>query len=157
MSSDGSEPTDWVLSHAYSRKKEGDLRVFLDSMHPNKALKRPHHRTPTVEELTHTFSGTKVFSKLDAKSGYWSVQLHPESQLLTTFQSPFGRYRFQRLPFGLSVSQDIFQLKMDQILEQVDGRVGVADDVVVYAKDKEHDQVLHNLLRVAKESGLVFN
>ena len=88
-----------------------------------------------------------------------SVQLHPESQLLTTFQSPFGRYCFQRcLPIGLSVSLDIFELKMDQILEQVDGTVGVADDVAVYAKDdKEHDQVLHKLLRVAKESGLVFN
>ena len=78
--------------------------------------------------------------------------------MLTTFQSPFGRYCFQRLPFGLSVSQDIFQLKMDQILEQVDGTVSIADDIAVYAKDdKEHDKVLHNLLRVAKENGLVFN
>ena len=60
-----------------------------------------------------------------------------------TFQSPFGRYCFQRLPFSLSVSQDIFQLKMDQILEQVDGTVGIADDVAVYAKDdKEHDKVI---------------
>ena len=152
------EPTDWVSSLAYSHKKGGDLRVCLDPRHLSKALKRPHHKTPTVEELTHKFSGAKVFSKLDAKSGYWSVQLDTESQLLTTFQSPFGRYCFQRLPFGLSVSQDIFQLKMDQILEQVDGTVGIADDVAVYAKDdKEHDKVLHNLLRVAKENGLVFN
>ncbi|WP_419585361.1 reverse transcriptase domain-containing protein, partial [Thiolapillus sp.] len=136
------EPTDWVSSLAYSHKKGGDLRVCLDPRHLNKALKRPHHKTPTVEELTHKFSGAKVFSKLDAKSGYWSVQLDTESQLLTTFQSPFGRYCFQRLPFGLSVSQDIFQLKMDQILEQVDGTVGIADDVAVYAKDdKEHDKV----------------
>ena len=69
------EPTDWVSSLAYSHKKGGDLRVCLDPRHLNKALKRPHHKTPTVEELTHKFSGAKVFSKLDAKSGYWSVQL----------------------------------------------------------------------------------
>lgn len=72
------EPTDWVLNLTYSHKKGGDLRVCLDPRHLNKALKRPHHRTPTVE-LTHKFSKAKVFSKLDAKSGFWSVQLHPES------------------------------------------------------------------------------
>ena len=152
------EPTDWVSSLAYSRKKGGELRVCLDPRHLNKALKRPHHRVPTVEELTHKFSGAKVFSKLDAKSGYWSVVLDPDSHLLTTFQSPFGRYCFTRLPFGLSVSQDIFQLKMDQILDQVDGVVGIADDVAVYAKnDDEHNNILCNLMRVSAENGLVFN
>ena len=88
------------------------------------------------------------------------MQLHPDSQLLTTFQSPFGRYCFQRLPFGLlvSVSRNIFQLKMDPIIDQVNGTAGIADDVAVYAKtDEEHDQVLHNLLKVAGENGLVFN
>ena len=56
------------------------------------------------------------------------------------------------------MSQDIFQLKMDQILEQVDRMVGIADDIAVYTKDdKQHHKVLHNLLRVIKEDGLVFN
>ena len=110
------EPTDWVSSLAHSHKKGGDLRICLDPRHLNKAPKRPHHKTPTVEEITHMFRDAKVFSKLDAKVRYWSVQLHTESQLLTTLQSPIGRYCFQRLPFGLNVSQDIFKLKMDQIL-----------------------------------------
>ena len=99
-----------------------------------------------------------MFSKLDAKSGYWSIQLEPESQLLTTFQSPFGRYCFQRLPFGLSVSQDIFQLKMDQILDQVEGVIAIADDIAVYAEnEQEHEKILHNLMAVAEKNGLVFN
>jgi len=163
MESDGvirrvTEPTDWVSSLAYSHKKGGALRICLDPRHLNKALKRPHHKTPTVEELTHKFQGSKIFSKLDAKSGYWSVQLDEESQLLTTFQSPFGRYCFTRLPFGLSVSQDVFQLKMDQILEQVDGAIGIADDVAVYAKsEEEHDKALQQLMETAAKNGLVFN
>ncbi|KAL8620857.1 hypothetical protein ACOMHN_047028 [Nucella lapillus] len=99
-----------------------------------------------------------MFSKLDAKSGYWAVQLDKDSQLLTTFQSPFGRYCFQRLPFGLSVSQDIFQLKMDQILDQVEGAAGITDDIVVYAKsDEEHEKILRNLMDVAEKNGLMFN
>ena len=152
------EPSDWVSSLAYSRKQDGKIRMCLDPQHLNTALKRPHHKIPTVEEITHCFRGAKIFSKLDAKSGYWSVKLDRASQLLTTFNSPFGRYCFVRLPFGLSVSQDIFQLKMDQILDQVEGAVGIAGDVVVYAKnEEEHDKILHKLMQVAEENGLVFN
>ena len=152
------EPTEWVSSLTYTEKEDGGLRICLDPRHLNKALRRPHHRMPTVEEITHHLQGAKIFSKLDAKSGYWSVRLHPESQLLTTFQSPFGRYCYKRLPFGLSVSQDIFQLKMDQILDQVDGVIGIADDVAVYAKSEdEHDKIIQNLMEVAEKNGLVFN
>ena len=78
--------------------------------------------------------------------------------MLTIFQSPFGRYCFQRLPVGLSVSQNMFKLKTDKILQQVDGTVGIADDIAVCAKDdKEHSKVLHHLFRVAKENGLLLN
>ena len=152
------EPTDWVSSLAYSKKKSGKLRICLDPRHLNQALKRPHHKIPTIEELTHQFCGSQFFSKLDAKSGYWSVQLDEESQLLTTFQTPYGRYCFTRLPFGLKVSQDIFQLKMDQILENVKCATGISDDVVVYGKtEEEHDESLRNLMKAAADNGLVFN
>ncbi|GFO29208.1 transposon ty3-i Gag-Pol polyprotein [Plakobranchus ocellatus] len=77
---------------------------------------------------------------------------------LTTFSSPFGRYRFLRLPFGLSVSQDIFQFKMVQILEKGEGTLEISDDVCVYGEtEEEHDRNLLNLLKVCKERGLVFN
>ena len=94
------EPTDWVSSLAYSHKNDRSLRICRDPRHLNTALRRPHHATPTIEELTHHFTGAKIFSKLDAKAGYWSIHLDTESQLLTTFPSPYGRYCFQRLPFG---------------------------------------------------------
>ena len=152
------EPTEWVSSLTFAEKEDGSHRICLDPRHLNKALRRPHHRMPTVEEITHHLRGAKIFSKMDAKSGYWSVKLDPESQLLTTFQTPFGRYCFRRLPFGLSVSQDIFQLKMDQIIDQVDGVIGIADDVAVYAKtEEEHDKIIHNLMQMAEKNGLVFN
>ena len=47
---------------------------------------------------------------------------------------------------------------MDQILDQVKGAVGIADDVAVYAKnEEEHNKILHKLMQVAEENGLVFN
>ena len=102
------EPTDWVSSIVYSRKSNGKLRICLDPKDLNTAIKRPHYPTPTLEEITHKLAGSMIFSKLDARHGYWSVQLDDESKRLTTFNSPFGRYCFRRLPFGLNLSQDVF-------------------------------------------------
>ena len=82
------EPTDWVSSLAYLHEKDVSLRICQDPRHLNTALRRPHHATPTLEEITHHFTGAKIFSKLDGKAGYWSIHLDTESQLLTTFQSP---------------------------------------------------------------------
>ena len=98
------EPTDWVSSLAYSHKKDGSLRICLDPRHYNTALRRPHHAALIIEKITINFTGSNIFSTLDAKAGYWSIHLDTESQLLTTFQSPYGRYCFQRLPFELWVS-----------------------------------------------------
>ena len=99
-----------------------------------------------------------MFSKLDAKHGYWSIKLDEESSKLTTFNSPIGRFRFKRLPFGLNVSQDAFQQCMDQILSQCPGTIGITDDVIVHGKDDEdHDRNLHHLMKVAQKCGLVFN
>lgn len=152
------EPTDWVSSLTFVEKPGGGVRVCLDPKDLNRAIKRPHHKTPTLEEITHHFSGSAVFSKMDAKNGYWSIRLDEPSSKLTTFHTPFGRYRFLRLPFGLVVSQDVFQQRMDAILEKCPGCTGIADDVAVYGKDeKEHDANLLNLMKVAREHGLVFN
>ena len=152
------EATDWVSSITYVRKPDGSLRICLDPKDINKALKRGQHHTPTVEELTHRFTGARVFSKLDAKSGYWCVQLDDQSQLLTTFNSPFGRFCFQRLPFGLKTSQDTFQKAMDDVLQDLPGIVSIADDITVYGSDDQvHDKNLHLLMERAREKGLVFN
>ena len=152
------EPTDWVSSLTVSRRENGKLRVCLDPKDLNNAIKRCHHKTPTIEEITHKFSGAKFFSKLDAKNGYWSVKLDDESALLTTFNSPFGRYCYLRLPFGLVMSQDVFQLRMDQFLESCPGAIGIADDIVVFgATEAEHDKNLHHLMKAANQYGLMFN
>ena len=79
-----SEHTDWCSSRAYSVKKDGSLRVCTDPQKLNQALKRCPHNVPTFEELNPQFSGSTGFSKLDAKAGYWSIHLGPDSQLITT-------------------------------------------------------------------------
>ena len=67
-----------------------------------------------------------------------------------------GRYKFPRLPFGLSLSQDVFQEHMDFLLLQ--GIINIADDIIVYGNDREsRDKNLYSLMKCAEEYGLVFN
>ena len=91
------EHTDWVSSLAYTTKRDGSLRICLDPQKLNKALRRCPHKIPTLEELNPMFTNAKVFTKLDAKAGYWAVKLDESSQLLTTFRTPFGRYCWEKI------------------------------------------------------------
>ena len=108
--------TDWCSSITTSVKKDGSLRVCLDPKCLIDSLKRCPQKIPTLEELNPEFAEARVFSKMDAKAGYWSIHLDETSQEITTFRTPFGRYCYKRLPFGLCVSQDLFQQAMDRIL-----------------------------------------
>jgi len=76
---------------------------------------------PHVEETFAQLQGGKVFSKLDTYSGFWQVSLAKSSRFLTTFITPFGRYCFNKLPFGISSTPEFFQNQMSHILEGVPG------------------------------------
>ena len=93
-------PTDWVSSIVIVGKPNGDVRICLDPKKLNDAIIREHHYTQKLEDVLAQLSDVKVFSKLDARSGYWNVVLDEESKFLTIFNTAFGRYCFRRLPFG---------------------------------------------------------
>ena len=94
------------------------------------------------------------FSKLDAKQAYWNVKLDAASSLMTTFHTPFGRYKFLRMPFRLRISQDIFQWKIDQMYESCKGAVGIADDMQVFGNEKTHDMNLHEAMECTRKAGI---
>ena len=129
--------TDWYSSITTSVKKDGSVPVCLDPKRLNDNLKRCPHTIPTLEELNPEFAEARVFSKMDADAGNWSIQLDEASQEITTFRTPFGRYCYRRLQFGLCVSQDLFQQAMDRILARAPVCVGIADNVVVYGRDRQ--------------------
>ena len=93
-------------------------------------------------------SEAAVFSKLDANSGFWQIPLDEESHLLTTFITPYGRYAFNKLPFGISSAPEVFQRRMSRILEGLEGVVCQIDDILVFGKDQEeHDRRLYQVLK----------
>ena len=151
------EPADWVSSITYVQKANGKLHLCLDPHDLNEAICWDHHKMPTVEEVTCEFAHSHYFIKLDAHHGYWSIVLNQESSLLTTFNSPFRRYHFLLLPFGLVCSQDIFQKKMDQVLEECQGCIRIADITIPGCTEVEHEGHLWNLMWIAHKYDLVFN
>ena len=102
------EATPWVSNVLCTPKPNGDIRICLNPKPLNKAVKRPHHYAPTMEDILQKLHGCKYFSALDQSSGYWNFKVHPDSVHLLTFNTPFGRCAYKRLPFGLVSSQDVF-------------------------------------------------
>ncbi|KAL9973467.1 hypothetical protein ACROYT_G019932 [Oculina patagonica] len=131
------QPTEWVNSIVIVEKPDGNLRICLDPKDLNRAVKREHFQLPTATEITSKLTGAKVFSKLDAKDGFWHVKLDHPSSHLTTFNTPFGRFKFNRLPFGLNSSNEVFQKKMQFAFEGIEGAEVIYDDVLVWGKDEE--------------------
>ena len=119
---------------------------------------RERHILPAVDHTLGMLAGAKIFSKLDATLGFWQIPLSDESKLLTTFITPFGRYAFNRLPFGISSAPEHFQRRMFQMLEGCAGTVCHTDDILVYGENKtQHDERLRQVLRKLKEEGLTLN
>ena len=125
------KPTEWVLSLVIIEKPDGRIRVCLDLKLLNKAIKRQHYPLPTTEEIFDKMKDAHMFSKLDASSGYWQIKVDEESSKLLCFNTPFGRYKFKRLPFGIHIASEIFQNKVEQILEGLQGTANCQDDIIV--------------------------
>ena len=86
------------------------------------------------------------------------MHLSEEASLLTTFNTHLRRYRFLHVPFRLKMSQDIFQMRMDDIVAQYSGLLAIHNDVFIYRKDdKDHNANIINLFNVAQKEGLIFN
>ena len=152
------EPTPWVSLVTFPRKPNGEVRVCLDPSNLNKAIIREHHKPMTVEEIAHKLAGATVYTKANALKAFLQIHLTHEASLLTMFNSHRGRLRFLWMPFGAKMSQDVFQLQMDAILEQCPGVIGIHDDMVIFGVDQEdHDANLINLLNVCQKEGLVLN
>ena len=153
------EPTEWVNSLVVVEKpKSKKLRVCLDPRPLNKAIRREHFHLPTLEDITTRLTGACIFSKLDANHGYWQVPLTEESQLLTTFNSPFGRYCFKRMPFGIKSAQEVFQKRMSQSLGDLQGVETDIDDILVWGTNQEeHDKCLMAVLDRCEKINLTLN
>ena len=126
------EATDWVHPICCVPKPCGGLRFTVDLRGLNKYVKRPvHPLTTPIQAVQSIPTDAKWFSTADAKKGYWQIELAKESQKLTTFLTPWGRYCFLRAPMGLSATGDVYCREGDLALAGISNVTKVVDDILI--------------------------
>ena len=105
------EPIPWVSNFVTDQKPNGQIPVCIDLKDLNQVVRRNHYLTPTptIDKILPELSGAKVFSIVDAKNGFWHIELDDDNSCLTTFNSPFGQFCWGRLPFWLCIAPGEFQ------------------------------------------------
>ena len=152
------DPTDWCAGMVVVPKSDGKVRICVDLTKLNESVRRERHILPSVDHSLAQLGGVKVFTKLDANSGFWQIELSKESALLTTFITPFGRFCFNRLPFGITSAPEHFQKRMSEILAGLEGVVCMVDDVLVHGRtQEEHDQRLDAAMECIAQAGVSLN
>jgi hypothetical protein len=154
-------PVSWVspLVIVNKPRQPGKIRICVDNRAANTAILRQRHVMPTLDDLIHQLNGSRVFSKLDLRNAFLQLELEPNSRYITTFSSHIGLFRYKRLNFGLSVSSELFQSTLSQILSPIAGRViNVCDDILVHAPSvHEHDIALEAVAKKLAECGLTLH
>lgn len=121
--------------------------MCMDPKDLNDNIRREHYQIPKREEIRNEMSGAKYFTKLDALQGFWQIRLDEDSTKYCTFNTPFERYSFLRLPFGIVSASEIFHRAMENIIEGLGVRAYI-DVIIIWGSSlQEHNSRLTRVLQ----------
>ncbi|XP_063917307.1 uncharacterized protein K02A2.6-like [Zophobas morio] len=150
-------PSSWVHPLVIVKKGDGSLRICMDPLHLNKVIKREHCQLLTMEEITSKLHGAKYFSKLDANQAFYQIPLDEASSDLCTVGTPYGRYKFLRLPYGIKCAPEVFNDRFRNIFNLPNVAVYI-DDIIIWGNSREeHDKILNQVLEIARKNNIKFN
>ncbi|XP_059046435.1 uncharacterized protein K02A2.6-like [Achroia grisella] len=139
-------------------RKNNKIRLCIDPSEINKNLKRRHYPLNTVEEIIARIYGSKWFTLLDCKRGFWQLQVTKRTSEYLTFSTPFGRYSCLRMPFGLASAPEVFQQVMNHLLTGISNVEVSMDDILLHADTKEKlEKITQKVLQKFRNSGLKLN
>jgi len=153
------ETSEWATPIVPIRKPNGSIRICGDyKITLNPALKDMVCTTPAMEDVVNNTSGSNVFSEIDLCNAFHQLELDEKSSVLTTISTPFGLYRYSKLPFGVKQSPAIFQKYIEKLFQGIDGVEIYQDNFYVHGKDKsEHDKRLKEVLHRLNDNKLKIN
>ena len=150
----------WASPIVMARKKDGNMRLCVDYRLLNKKTIPDKHPIPRITESLDRLQGAEILCSLDLSRAYHQGFMSPESSTKTSFVTPWGIYKWVRIPFGLSNAVPTFQRFMNQLLDEYHGDFVIAylDDTLVYSKTiPEHIEQIRKVLRKFQSVGLKLN
>ncbi|XP_041451951.1 uncharacterized protein LOC121405348 [Drosophila obscura] len=142
------------------KKPNGSDRLCVDYRRLNKLIKKENFPVPNIEERLQEAKRFKYFSSLDLNSGYYQIEVAPESRKFTAFITTDGLYEFKRLPFGLKTAPAVFNRLMAELQKRVQkgDMIHYMDDILIGSQTfDEMYEKLERILQVLQECGLTLN
>ena len=149
--------SEWASPVVIAPKKDGTLRFCVDYRKLNDLTVKDSYPLPRIDECLDTLGHAKVFTTLDANSGYWQIPVTEEDRSKTTFTSHAGCYQYKRMPFGLCNAPATFQRTIDIILSKFRWHTCLVylDDIIIFSPDhNSHIRHVDEVLQALRSAGV---
>ena len=144
----------WGSPVLFVKKKDGSLRLCVDFQSLNKVTVKDRYPLPLISDLLHSPAPARVYSKIDLKHAYHLVRVAEGDKPKTAFQTRFGSFEWQVMPFSLTNAPAAFQRFINDVLGDLLEvcAIGYLDDILVYSDSLEEHRghVREVLLRLRK-------
>ena len=147
----------WASPIVIVDKKDGSKRFCVDLRALNRITKKNSYPLPRIDDILASLDGSKYFTSLDLKSGYWQIAMDEESKDKTAFTCFAGLYRFESMPFGMVNAPAIFSELMNEVLRGILHKFAVVylDDILLYSKTfEEHIEHIEAVFSRLRNAGL---
>ncbi|GJX51258.1 putative reverse transcriptase domain-containing protein [Tanacetum coccineum] len=147
----------WGTPVLFFKKKDGSFQMCIDYCELNKLTVKNRYPLPRINDLFDQLQGSRVYSKINLRSGYHQLRVQGEDIPKTAFQTCYSHYEFQVMPFGLTNAPTVFMDLMNRVcMPYLDKFMIVSiDDILIYSRiKKEHEDLLKLILRLLKKEEL---
>ena len=153
------QQSEWGTPTFIIPKKDNKVRFISDFRRLNQKIKRKPYPLPRISDTLQQLEGFQYATSLDMNMGYYHIALSEEASDMCTIITEFGKYRYKRLPMGVSCSPDIFQAKIYELLGDIEGTRAYIDDILVIKRGtfEEHLEQLEEVLRRCQKANLKLN
>lgn len=151
--------SEWASPTVNVLKSDGTVRICGDfSATLNKVLQPVHSQLPSIDDVIASVGDARIFAKLDLTNAFLQLPLEEKSKPLTTINTSEGLYRYNYLPFGLSVSPGLFQGFINKLLDSIPNVIAYQDDILVLSSNRSnHVEALKLVLKTLRDAGIKIN
>nr|GEW59737.1 putative reverse transcriptase domain-containing protein [Tanacetum cinerariifolium] len=144
----------WGAPVLFVKKKDGSFQMCIDYRELNKLTVKNRYPLLRIDDLFDQLQGSRVYSKIDLRSGYHQLRVQEEDIPKTAFRTRYGHYEFQVMPFGLTNAPAVLMGLMNRVCKSYLDRFVIVfiDDILIYSKNrKDHEGHLKLILKLLKE------